>query len=31
MLPVVFLLQKFGGRLRERVGEPDWVSPEYTT
>ncbi|RPA88014.1 major facilitator superfamily transporter [Ascobolus immersus RN42] len=31
MIPVVFVLQRYGGSWREKVGEPDWVSSEYTT
>ncbi|KXH32064.1 major facilitator superfamily transporter [Colletotrichum salicis] len=28
-IPALGLLHKFGGALRQKAGEPDWVNPEY--
>lgn len=29
VIPVIALLHKFGPRIREGNGEPDWVNPEF--
>jgi hypothetical protein len=28
-IPVLAALHKFGGRIREKNGDPNWVNPEY--